>query len=54
MLRNLFNRKTDNLSEEQQVKVEEPTTEPLTPEATPEQEGSWLKSPQRGVIQDPK
>ena len=39
MLRNLFNRKTDDLSEEQQIKVEEPATEPLTSEATSEQEG---------------
>jgi fused signal recognition particle receptor len=49
MLRNLFNRKTDNLSEEQQVKVEEPTTEPLTPEATPEQEGSWFSRLREGL-----
>ena len=42
MLRNLFNRKTDNLSEEQQIKVEEPSAEPLTSEATPDKEGGWF------------
>ena len=49
MLRNIFNRKTDNLSEEQQINVEEPTTEPLTSEPTPEQEGSWLSRLREGL-----
>ncbi len=49
MLRNIFNRKTDNLSEEQQTNAEEPATEPLTPEATPEKEGSWFNRLREGL-----
>ena len=49
MLRNLFNRKTDNLSEEQQIQVEEPESEPSISEATPEQESSWLSRLKEGL-----
>lgn len=49
MLRNLFNRKTDNLSEEQQIKVEKPATEPLAPEGTTEKEGSWFSRLREGL-----
>ncbi len=49
MLRNLFNRKTDDLSEEQQIEVEEPAPEPLTSEATPEKEGSWFSRLREGL-----
>ncbi len=49
MLRNLFNRKTDDLSEEQQIKVEEPATESLASEATPEKEGSWFSRLREGL-----
>jgi len=49
MLRNLFNRKTDDLSEEQQIKVEEPAAELLTSEATPEKEGSWFSRLREGL-----
>ena len=45
MLRNLFNRKTDDLSEEQQIKVEEPSTEPLTPDKA----GSWFSRLRDGL-----
>ena len=48
MLRNLFNRKTDNLSEEQQNKVEKPS-EPLTSEVTAEQESSWFSRLKEGL-----
>lgn len=48
MLRNLFNRKTDNLSEEQQNKVEKPS-EPLTSEVTTEQESSWFSRLKEGL-----
>ena len=49
MLRNLFNRKTENVSEEQENKVEESSTEPLTVEATPEKEGSWFSRLKEGL-----
>ena len=49
MLRNLFNRKTENLSEEQQIEVEEPSAEPLTSEATPEKEGGWFSRLKEGL-----
>ena len=42
MLRNLFNRKTDGLSEEQGASVEDPATEPLASEAAPEEQRGWL------------
>ena len=49
MLRNLFNRKTDNLSEEQQSRVEELAAEPLTSEATVEKEGGWFNRLREGL-----
>ena len=49
MLRKLFNRKTENLSEEQQIEVEEPSAEPLTSEATPEKEGGWFSRLKAGL-----
>ena len=49
MLRNLFNRKTDNLSEEQQTRVEVPATEPLATEATAEKESSWFNRLKEGL-----
>ena len=49
MLRNLFNRKTDNLSEEQQSRVEEPAAEPLRSEATAEKEGGWFSRLREGL-----
>lgn len=49
MLRNLFNRKTDNLSEEQQSRVEEPATESLTSEATTDKEGGWFSRLREGL-----
>ena len=49
MLRNLFNRKTEDLSEEQENKVEESSTEPLAAEATLEKEGSWFSRLKDGL-----
>ena len=49
MLRNLFNRKTEDLSEEQDNKVEESSTEPLAAEATLEKEGSWFSRLKDGL-----
>ncbi len=49
MLRNLFSRKTEDLSEEQENKVEESSTEPLAAEATPEKEGSWFSRLKDGL-----
>lgn len=49
MLRNLFHRKTDNLSEEQQNKSEEPATEQLTSETKSEKEGSWFRRLKEGL-----
>ena len=49
MIRNLFNRKADNLSEEQDIEVEEPATEPLPSNITPEKEGSWLHRLREGL-----
>ena len=49
MIRNLFNRKADDLSEEQHIEVEEPATEPLTSEVTPEKEGSWFHRLREGL-----
>ena len=49
MLRKLFNRKTDDLSEEQQIQVEEPESEPSISKATPEQESSWLSRLKEGL-----
>ena len=49
MLRNLFNRKTDNLSEEQQSRVEKPAAEPLRSEATAEKEGGWFSRLREGL-----
>ena len=49
MLRNLFSRKTENLSEEQQSKVEESTTEPLESEAAPEEQSGWFSRLKAGL-----
>ncbi len=49
MLRNLFNRKTDNLSEEQQAKVEESATEPPESEAAPEDQRNWYSRLKAGL-----
>lgn len=49
MLRNLFHRKTDSLSEEQQNKAEDAATEPLTSEAMPEKEASWFRRLKEGL-----
>ena len=49
MLRNLFDRKTDNLSEEQQIEVEEPVTEPSAAEDTAETEGGWFTRLKAGL-----
>ena len=49
MLRNLFNRKTDNLSEEQPTEVEKPVTEPSASEETPETEGGWFTRLKEGL-----
>ena len=49
MIRNLFNRKTDNSSEEEQNKVEKPETEVLTSETTPEKEDSWFSRLKAGL-----
>ena len=49
MLRNLFNRKTDNLSEEQQAKVEESATEPSESEAAPEDQRNWYSRLKAGL-----
>ena len=49
MLRNLFNRKTDNLSEEQQIEVEEPVTGQAASEETPETEGGWFTRLKEGL-----
>ena len=49
MLRNLFNRKTDNLSEERQIEVEEPVTEPSASEEPPETEGGWFARLKEGL-----
>ena len=49
MLRNLFNRKTDNLSEEQPIEVEESVTEPSASEETPETEGGWFTRLKEGL-----
>ena len=49
MLRNLFNRKTDNLSEEQGIEVEEPVTGQAASEETPETEGGWFTRLKEGL-----
>ena len=49
MLRNLFNRKTDDLPEEQQTNVEEPATEPLASEAAPEEQRGWFSRLKEGL-----
>ena len=49
MLRNLFNRKTDNLSEEQQAKVENPVTESSSSEAAPDEQGGWFSRLKEGL-----
>ena len=49
MLRNLFNRKTDNLSEEQQAEVENPVTESLSSEAAPDEQSSWFSRLKEGL-----
>lgn len=49
MIRNLFNRKTDTSSKEEQNKVEKPETEVLTSETTPEKEGSWFSRLREGL-----
>ena len=49
MLRNLFNRKTDDLSEEQGTNVEESATEPLESEAAPEEQRGWFSRLKEGL-----
>ena len=49
MLRNLFNRKTDDLSEEQQTKVENPVTESLSSEAAPDEQSGWFSRLKEGL-----
>ena len=49
MLRNLFNRKTDNSSEEQQLEAEETSAESLTSEARSEKESSWFNRLKEGL-----
>jgi fused signal recognition particle receptor len=49
MLRNLFNRKTENLLEEQQSKVEESATEPLEPAAASEEQRGWFSRLKTGL-----
>ncbi len=49
MLRNLFNRKTDALLEEQQTNVEEPATELLESEAAPEEQRGWFSRLKQGL-----
>ena len=49
MLRNLFNRKTENLLEEQQPKVEESATESLEPEAASEEQRGWFSRLKTGL-----
>ncbi len=49
MLRNLFNRKTENLLEEQQAQIEEPETEPLVSEAAPEKQRGWFSRLKEGL-----
>ena len=49
MLRNLFSRKTENLSDERQSKAEESSTESLTSEAGPEKERGWFRRLKEGL-----
>ena len=49
MLKHLFNRKTDNLSEEQQSKAEESVTESAMSDGTPEKEGNWFSRLREGL-----
>ena len=49
MLRNLFNRQRDDLSEEQETDVEEVAAEPLVPEAAPEEERGWFSRLKEGL-----
>ena len=49
MLRNLFNRKTDNLSEEQQAKVEDSAAELLESEIALEETGNWFNRLKEGL-----
>ena len=49
MLKHLFNRKTDNLSEEQQSKTEESVIESAMSDATPEKEGNWFSRLREGL-----
>ncbi len=49
MLRNLFNRKTENLLEEQQSEVEESATESLEPEAALEEQRGWFSRLKAGL-----
>ena len=49
MLRNLFNRQTDDLSEEQQTNIEESATEPLESEAAPEEQRGWFSRLKEGL-----
>lgn len=49
MLRNLFNRQRDDLPEEQETDVEEVSTEPLAPEAAPEEERGWFSRLKEGL-----
>ena len=49
MLRNLFHRKTDNLQEEQEIEVDEPTVESPESEETSSEEGTWFARLKAGL-----
>ena len=49
MLRNLFHRKTDNLQEEQEIQVDEPTVESPESEETSNEEGTWFARLKAGL-----
>ena len=49
MLRNLFNRQRDELPEQQETDVEEVATEPLAPEAAPEEDRGWFSRLKEGL-----
>lgn len=49
MLRNLFNRKTDNSEEEQEIEGDEPTVEPPESEETSNEEGTWFARLKAGL-----
>lgn len=49
MLRNLFNRKTDNSEEEQEIEGDEPTVKPPESEETSNEEGTWFARLKAGL-----